>query len=115
MPVRDPLKNAGHDSYAVPSRKLERMVHCEGWIERDYAYLLEYDPLVASYQEQPCKITYLFDKKKGLTSPILPFTGVTSNQAWLSANRRQNWEIPKISGSGRRRACGASRSTIRSR
>jgi hypothetical protein len=67
MPVRDPLKQAGHYAYAVPTQKLERtipMVHCESWIERDYAYLLEYDPMVEWYEEQPCKISYIFDRKE---------------------------------------------------
>ncbi len=63
MPIRNALKSAGMDSYAVPSLKLQRMVHCKGWIERDFAYLLEYDPLVVSYEEQPCKISYTVEQK----------------------------------------------------
>jgi len=43
---------------------MKGMVHCEGWIERDYAYLLEFDPLVVSYEEQPCKISYFFEQQK---------------------------------------------------
>lgn len=72
MPVRDGMKNSGIDSYAVPTRKLQRkvqMVHCEGWIERDFTYLLEYDPMVVSYEEQPCKISYIFDQKKRFYTP----------------------------------------------
>lgn len=67
MRVRDPLKQAGHYAYAVPTQKSERvipMVHCESTIERDFAYLLEYDPLVEGYEEQPCKISYIFDRKE---------------------------------------------------
>ncbi len=67
MPVRDPLKQAGHYAYAVPTQKLERvipMVHCESGIERDYAYLLEYDPMVVSFEEQPCKISYFYDQEE---------------------------------------------------
>lgn len=72
MPVRDDMKNPGSYSYAVPTRKLERpvqMVHCNGGIERDYAYLLEFDPMVLSYEEQPCKISYIFDQKKRSYTP----------------------------------------------
>ncbi len=72
MPVRDGMKNPGIDSYAVPTQKSERkvpMVHCEGWIERDYSYLLGYDPMVVSYEEQPCTISYIFDKKKRSYTP----------------------------------------------
>ena len=72
MPVRDALKNPGIDSYAVPTDKLERpvpMVHCEGPNERDYAYLLEYDPMVVSYEEQPYQIAYIFDQKKRFYTP----------------------------------------------
>ena len=72
MPVRNVMKNPGIDSYAVPTRKLERkvpMVHCEGWIERDFTYLLEFDSMVMSYEEQPCKISYIFDQKKRFYTP----------------------------------------------
>ena len=74
MPVRDPLKQSGHYSYAVPTEKSERvipMVHCESGIERDYAYVLKYDPMVVSFEDQPC-------------------TGAISNRASLSANRLPN-------------------------
>jgi hypothetical protein len=67
MRVRDPLKQSGHYSYAVPSEKSERvipMVHCESGIERDYAYVLKYDPMVVSFEEQPCKISYFYDQKE---------------------------------------------------
>ena len=67
MPVRDPLKQSGHYSYAVPYEKSERvipMIHCESGIERDYAYVLKYDPMVVSFEEQPCKISYFYDQKE---------------------------------------------------
>jgi hypothetical protein len=67
MPVRDPLKQSGHYSYAVPTEKSGQvipMVHCESGIERDYAYVLKYDPMVVSFEEQPCKISYFYDQKE---------------------------------------------------
>lgn len=72
MPVRDGMKNPSVHSYAVPTQKSERpvpMVHCEEWIERDYAYLLEYDPMVESYEEQPCKIPYIYHLEKRVYIP----------------------------------------------
>lgn len=36
-----------------PSRKLNRSVHWESWLERDTILQLEYHPHVLSYQEQP--------------------------------------------------------------
>jgi hypothetical protein len=42
------------------------MVHCEGPNERDYVQLLEYDPMVVSFEEQPCTIEYIFDQNKRL-------------------------------------------------
>lgn len=72
MPVRDPMKNPSMYSYAVPADKLERpvpMVHCEGPNERDYAYLLAYDPMVVSYEEQPCTIAYTFEGKERSYTP----------------------------------------------
>ncbi|HYT41060.1 MAG TPA: Tn7 transposase TnsA N-terminal domain-containing protein [Methylomirabilota bacterium] len=72
MPVRNPLKQAGRNSFAVPTRKLDweiLMVHCDGPNERDYVNLLEYDPMVVSYEEQPCTIEYIFNQKKRLYTP----------------------------------------------
>ena len=45
------------------------MVHCEGPNERDYTYLLEYDPIVVSYEEQPCTVAYIFEQKRRLYTP----------------------------------------------
>jgi hypothetical protein len=72
MPVRNPLKNSGRPGYGVPSEKkgkTEALVHCESGIERDYAYLLNYDPQVVSYEEQPVKIAYIFEQKERFYTP----------------------------------------------
>jgi len=44
-----------------PSIKNGKMVWWESQLERDYFYLLEIDPDVISYQEQPLKIRYYLD------------------------------------------------------
>ncbi len=63
MRVRKVITRSGKRIRAkFPSRKLNRMVHCESPLERDAAYHFEYHPLVASYQEQP-SIEYYYDKK----------------------------------------------------
>lgn len=41
-----------------PSKKLNRMVHCESILERDAAILFENSALVLSFQEQPILINY---------------------------------------------------------
>jgi len=41
-----------------PSLKLGRMVHWESYLERDVIRILEYDPTVLRYQEQPCVFEY---------------------------------------------------------
>jgi len=41
-----------------PSRKNGRLVHCEGILELDAAYLLELHPRVSRYREQPAAIMY---------------------------------------------------------
>lgn len=41
-----------------PSRKNGRLVHCEGLLELDAAYLFEANPRIAQFREQPITITY---------------------------------------------------------
>src|SRR5258708_29523779 len=61
MPVR---KVANHGSNIIgryPSLKMGRMVAFESTIERDYIYLLDYEPAVTSFAEQPLTIDYFCD------------------------------------------------------
>lgn len=58
MPVRNVSNHGGNVTGAIPSRKLGRMVHFESLTERAYLYLLEHDPQVERYEEQPCRIRY---------------------------------------------------------
>ena len=114
MPVRDGMKNPSKHSYAVPTAKLERpvpMVHCEGTNERVYVYLLKYDPMVVSFEVQPCTIVYIFNQKKDCILRTLPFTGTINSQALSSANQNLKWQILRICKSGPRHASGASSTT----
>ena len=71
-----------------PSIKNGRMVWWESQIERDYLYLLEIDPDVVSYEEQPLKIRYYLDGEPHLYTPIFGLSGETNSKLWKSKTRR---------------------------
>jgi hypothetical protein len=52
-----------------PSLKMNRSIWWESQLERDYIYLLEFDPEVCSYMEQPCRIRYVLDGKERSYTP----------------------------------------------
>jgi hypothetical protein len=52
-----------------PSLKMKSLVCWESQIERDYIYLLEFDPAVVSYAEQPLRISYHLDGKEHRYTP----------------------------------------------
>lgn len=52
-----------------PSLKMRRLVWWESQIERDYIYLLEFDPAVISYEEQPLRISYHLNRKERYYTP----------------------------------------------
>jgi hypothetical protein len=52
-----------------PSLKMGRLVWWESQIERDYIYLLEFDPAVISYEEQPLRISYHLNGKERHYTP----------------------------------------------
>lgn len=58
MPVRRVSNRGGNIVGYFPSVKLERMVAFESTIERDLLYLLDFEPHVESFVEQPLVITY---------------------------------------------------------
>jgi hypothetical protein len=47
-----------------PSIKVGRNVWYESTIERDYLYLLEFDPDVVRYKEQPFRVKYIYEGKR---------------------------------------------------
>lgn len=58
MPVRR-ITNGGRKVIGkFPSIKNDKMVWWESQLERDYLYLLEIDPDVLGYEEQPLKVRY---------------------------------------------------------
>jgi hypothetical protein len=52
-----------------PSLKMQRLICWESQIERDYIYLLEFDPAVSSYAEQPLRISYYRDARERHYTP----------------------------------------------
>lgn len=69
MPVRNVSNRGGNIIGYFPSIKMGRMVAFESTIERDLIYLLDYESHVASFSEQPMRITYL---DEGLTRTYTP-------------------------------------------
>jgi hypothetical protein len=74
IPVRDLSKRKGSIHGAVPSRKLDRMVRYESLIARGCIYVFEHDPLVLTYEEEPCTIHYRFDSSEHRYTPDFSVT-----------------------------------------
>jgi len=65
MPVRTRSNRHGKNIVGkFPSLKLGRMVFFESRLERDQIYLMEYDPEVVFYEEQPLLIEYIVAGKR---------------------------------------------------
>lgn len=72
MRVRNITNKGGNKLIGkFPSVKLGRIVWYESPLERDFLYLLEIDPDVISYQEQPGRIYYSLGGKKRRYTPDL--------------------------------------------
>lgn len=69
MAVRKVSNRGGNIVGHFPSLKLGRMVAFESLIERDFVYLLDYDPGVEQFSEQPLTITYHHAGKKRQYTP----------------------------------------------
>jgi hypothetical protein len=63
MPVRQVSSRGGNVIGKFPSIKMGRMIAFESLLERDFIYLLDYDPAVEWFEEQPLTIEYAFDDK----------------------------------------------------
>jgi hypothetical protein len=56
MPVKKVSNRGGNIIGRFPSLKLGRMVDFESLIERDFIYVLDFEPDVESFSEQPLTI-----------------------------------------------------------
>lgn len=59
MAVRRVTHHGGNVIGRFPSLKMQRMVSFESTIERDYAYVLDFEPEVTSFSEQPLTLEYV--------------------------------------------------------
>ena len=64
MAVRKVSNRGGNIIGHYPSLKLGRMVAFESLIERDFVYLLDYEPVVEHFMEQPLTIWYIHEDKQ---------------------------------------------------
>lgn len=69
MPVRKVSNRGGNIIGRFPSLKLKRMVDYESLIERDFLYLLDFEPEVTWFMEQPLTITYTDQAKTRTYTP----------------------------------------------
>jgi hypothetical protein len=69
MAVRRVSNRGGNIVGHFPSLKLGRMVAFESLIERDFIYLLDYEPAVEHFSEQPLVIRYQHAGKKRQYTP----------------------------------------------
>lgn len=87
-----------------PSLLMGIIVRWESKLERDFIYLLEFDPDVLSYREQPIRIIYFLDGKRHRYTPDFLVVRV---------NKKQIIEVKPISkvfkGNNRRRFRAISR------
>lgn len=58
MPVRRVSNRGGNIIGKFPSLKMRRMIAFESLIERDYLYILDYEPVIEWFEEQPVTIEY---------------------------------------------------------
>ena len=63
MPVRKVSNRGGNAIGRFPSTKMGRMIAFESLLERDFIYLLDYDPAVEWFEEQPLSIEYVHETK----------------------------------------------------
>jgi len=64
MPVRKVSNHGGSVMGRFPSAKMGRMIAFESLLERDFIYLIEYDPAVEWFEEQPLSIKYLYETRQ---------------------------------------------------
>ncbi|MBP8060090.1 MAG: TnsA endonuclease N-terminal domain-containing protein [Chloroflexi bacterium] len=89
MPVRT-VSNRGRRNVIgyFPSLKMHRMVQFESTLERDLIYLLDFEPQVAEFEEQPLKITYPHDGKTLTYTPDFQMVSTRGRTVLLECKPR---------------------------
>lgn len=80
-PVRKPQNHSGSFTGKFPSIKMNRMIHFESGLERDFIYLLDYDKRITHFEEQPIRIEYKMNGKSYTYTP--DFHAVVNGENWL--------------------------------
>jgi hypothetical protein len=78
-----------------PSWKMQRMIHWESINELNAFRLLDCDPNVTSYCEQPCQIVYVLDGVERVHYPDILVTTTGGQQLW-EVKLRSNASEPEI-------------------
>jgi hypothetical protein len=78
-----------------PSWKMGRMIHWESINELNAFRLLDCDPNVTSYSEQPCQIVYVLDGVERVHYPDILVTTTAGKQLW-EVKLRSNASEPEV-------------------
>jgi hypothetical protein len=79
-----------------PSRKNGRLVHCEGLLELDAAYLFEVHPGIESFREQPATIHYPDGSRVRRYTPDFELTLVSGEQLWVEIKPETSMAQPEV-------------------
>jgi hypothetical protein len=79
-----------------PSRKNGRLVHCEGLLELDAAYLFEVHPGIESFREQPTTIHYPDGSRMRRYTPDFELTLVSGEQIWVEIKPETSMAQPEV-------------------
>jgi hypothetical protein len=89
------LRSNARSAGKYPSWKMGRMMHWESSNELNAFRLLDCDPNVMSYSEQPCQITYVMDEVEMIHYPDILVTTTGGKQLW-EVKPRSNARVPEI-------------------
>jgi hypothetical protein len=78
-----------------PSWKMGRMIHWKSINELNAFRLLDCDPTVTSYSEQPCQIVYVLDGAERVHYPDILVTTTVGKQLW-EVKVRSNSSEPEV-------------------
>lgn len=94
LPVRTPQNHSGSFTGKFPSIKMERMIHFESGVEKDWIYLMEHNKEISGYVEQPFCIEYRIENKVHKYTP--DFMAVINGEWWLFECKPQKFvDTPK--------------------
>ena len=93
MPVRTVPKNYRSLTGLVPNTRTQSMTAFESSLERDFLLLLDFDPDVEFYEEQPVKITYHDDRGRRRTYTPDVFVRYRTDRLQAQHTQPHLWEV----------------------